>query len=85
MTLDDLLRLLWRAVVAHAVGIVIGVILFVALVLIVWRVKRTSLGETLDVVIDGRWFERGFYGAIALVLLAFSVLAVINNWPRGVH
>jgi hypothetical protein len=47
--------------------------------------KRRTLGEALDVVVDGHWFERIFYGAVALVLLAFVVLAVINNWPRGEH
>jgi len=85
MTLDDFLRFVWRAAVAHTLGIVIGIVLFIALVLIVWRMKRKTLGEALEVVVDRHWFERIFYGALALVMLVFAVLAVINNWPREVH
>ena len=35
----------------------------ITLVLIVWRMKRRTLGKALDVVVDGHWFERIFYSA----------------------
>ena len=47
--------------------------------------KRQGVDPLVGPVVDRHWFERIFYGALALVMLVFAVLAVINNWPREVH